>query len=45
MDNLEEQLNFWGYTRVPGKTDPDFGFFDYGPHANEAHAANFEGFK
>lgn len=44
MDNLEEHLNFWGYTNVPGK-DNDFGFFDYKNNANDQHTQKFEGYK
>lgn len=44
METLEEPLNFWGYTRVPGHAN-DFGFFDYGLHANEDFAEKYMGFK
>lgn len=32
MENLEEQLNFWGYTKIPGE-EHDYEFFDYGERA------------
>jgi len=44
METLEEPLNFWGYTRVPGQPN-DFGFFDYGPDADEGLAEKYMGFK
>lgn len=29
MENLEDLLHFWGYTRTPDAPIYDFGFFDY----------------
>lgn len=43
MDNLEEQLNFWGYTNVPGKEN-ETPFFDYKENANPEHQAKFNGY-
>lgn len=44
MENLEEQLNFWGYTTIPGKEN-ETPFFDYKETANPEHSAKFEGYK
>lgn len=44
MDNLEELLNFWGYTNVPGKNN-EFGFFNYGEKAKKEYVDQFEAFK
>lgn len=44
MDNLEEHLNFFGYTDVPGKNN-EFGFFDYKDKANPDCTSKYEGFK
>lgn len=44
MENLEELLNFFGYTNVPGRENHT-PFFDYQENANLEHQAKFEGFK
>ena len=41
MDNLEEQLQYFGYT--DGKRDNPYAFFDYGEDSKCSDA--FEGFK
>ena len=43
MENLEEELNFFGYTDSE-KQNP-YSFFKYGENADQKYVVEFEGFK
>lgn len=44
MDNLEDQLNLWGYTKHPEKEN-DTAFFDYKEKANPHSQDLYYGFE